>query len=473
MGNSVGRGVPTSCPVCEAPVDEDADHCSKCGLPALLRGRLDGPLTDPPEVDDTPVPEPAPRLGTAMPREGPEAEVNASLAKALEERTELLLTIDPDAPDVTGELCEAALSEAAGRVSEAQQVLRSAQGRLDRETEELLARHLESLETRGRLLESSGLRLALDEELGTLAESMVASGAASSVAALREAEHRMDGIEAHWRGLQGLISQVTTLRQQAAELGIGLDHLSDPLASVRSNLATKPATERDLDVAAQVATQALMQLHEAIPPALERELGAHAKTIEAHRGKRSRAQSARRHHADAVRHLAEGRLEDAVHSIRELREALEELAREIEEPPPPPAPSAPTPPPPVVAATTPAPTPVPSTPPAPEATAAAEPAPPPAPPPRTPSREATPAAAPPAAAPPPGAPDAEVVATLMKKARSLAVRVRSLPPDSEEAARAAREIHAATELLRAGRYSEADAALSRIMRSLVGARGGS
>jgi len=450
----------------------------------VLWGRLDGPLPPPADPEEALSPEPPPRLVRPSTREGPETDVNASLARALEERTGLLLTIDRDAPDVTGELCEAALNEAAGRFGDAQQVLRSAQGRLARETEELLGRHLENLEARGRQLEASGLRLAMEEELGTLAETIVGGEAVSSVAALREAERRLDGIEAHWRGLQGLIAQVTTLRQQAAELGIPLDQISDRLDSVRSTLGSMKVTERDLDVAAQVAAETLMRLHDAIPPALEVELARHAQTIEAHRDRRPKARTARLQHSEAVRHLASGRLEEAVRSVRELRATLEELAREVEEAPvePPPEPG-PAPAPSVAAPEPPSEAPPPTTLPV-VAGPGAKPRPTiveVAPTPRLPPRTADGAAPRPSSEVPtptptsdrPVAPDAAFVQTLMKKARSLAVRVRSLPPDSEEAADAARDIHAATDLLRAGQYAEADEALSRIMRSLAGARPGS
>jgi hypothetical protein len=259
--------------------------------------------------------------------------VNAALARDLEQRTELLLMIDRDAPDVTGELCEAALSEASGRAGEAQQVLRSAQGRLERETEELLSRHLESLEARGRALQATGLRLALEDELGRLAESMVSGDAAASVAALAAAEHRMDGLETHWSSLQGLIAQVTVLREQAADLGIRLEGLPDRLAAARATLASMVVTDHDLDIAAQAASETLMQLHEAIPPALESELKRHAEVLQAHHGRPPKLQTARRRHAEAVEHLKSGRLEDAVRSVHELRVAIGELAKQAEEVP--------------------------------------------------------------------------------------------------------------------------------------------
>lgn len=457
-----------SCPVCDAPVEDGEDHCAKCGFPVLLRKRLSGSVPDPLEPEPELPAAPAPPAARASAMEGPEAETNASLARALEERMELLRTIDRDAPDVTPEMCEAALNEAAGRLADAQQVLRSAQGRLDSETEELLTRHLENLESRGRALEATGLRLALDDELGHLAESMVGSPAEASVAALAAAERRMDGLETHWRSLQGLIAQVATLRQRAAELGIALDQVPDRLSSVRASLASMPVTEQELDIAAQVASETLMRLHDTIPPALEVELARHAETLDRHLGRRTKTRAARLRHAEAIQHLRSGRLEEAARSVRELRAELDELAQEVEELPPTEAPAF-------------APTDAPASPPAPAALEA---------PPgpglsAQPEKEAKPPAAeglmPPTATPAlPSAPsdarpapDAATVATLMKKARSVAARIRSLPANSEQATAAAREVHEATALLRAGKYEEADAALSRIMRALVGTGPGS
>jgi len=405
-----------------------------------LGERLDGPLaaTDPPPPEES---NEAP-MGPEAPdgAGGAEGEVNTAIARALQERMELLWTFDRDAPDATGALCEAALNEASGRVTDAQQILRSAQSHLDRETEELLARHLSSLEARGKALEATGLRLAMEDELGGLAESIVAGDPASSIAAFLAAERRMDGVEAHWRGLQALLAQAATLTSEATDLGIDVGDNGRRLEEIRRKLSAVAANDHDLDVAAQAAAEALMQLHEAIPPALEAELQRHAGALEEPASTGGRAQSARRLHSQAVGHLKSGRLQDAVQSVRELREELKELAAEVaaRPPPEPPAPPAPA-------------TPVAGT------------------------SEGAPAAAapPPAAAASAGvsslpADDAAMLAALTKKARTLAVRIRGLPSDSAEAQTAARAIHEATDLLRGRRYGEADAALTRLMRLLAG-----
>jgi len=423
------------------------EHCPKCGYPRALVGRLHGPVPSPAEFEDMPSPAAAGPSVRAPEPARPEAEVNAALARDLEQRTELLLMIDRDAPDVTGELCEAALSEASGRAGEAQQVLRSAQGRLERETEELLSRHLESLEARGRALQATGLRLALEDELGRLAESMVSGDAAASVAALAAAEHRMDGLETHWSSLQGLIAQVTVLREQAADLGIRLEGLPDRLAAARATLASMVVTDHDLDIAAQAASETLMQLHEAIPPALESELKRHAEVLQAHHGRPPKLQTARRRHAEAVEHLKSGRLEDAVRSVHELRVAIGELAKQAEEVPAAAAPAVRAPP------TAPPLAPPHATRQGPEAPASGAG--------RADARPARPAEE--EVAPP----DPAVIEALVMKARSLAVRVRALPADSVEANQATRQVQQATELLRLRRYAEADAALSRLMRALV------
>jgi hypothetical protein len=435
------------CPVCGEASTGSGEHCPKCGFPRILFDRLGGPVaaSDPPVEADPPTLASGRGALLARPELPPEAELNASLAHALEERTELLRTLDQDAPDVTAELCEAALNESSGRAGDAQQILRSAQGRLDRETEELLGRHLADLEARGRALQSSGLRVTLDDELAHLAEEFVGGDPAGSIAGLLSVERRLARLETHWRGLQGLIGQVTTLQREAAALGIDVELSPDRLGSARATLATVPATEHEVDLAAQVAAETLMKLHEKIPPDLEAELARHGEALAGAPTHLNRAQSARKLHADATRHLREGRLVDAVQSVSELRAELRALAEESRRAPTPsPDVSAPEP-------------------------AAIEPAPEPEPP-----RAVAPTPTPvvPAIAPPPPTSaldpaDPRALASLMQKARTLAAKVRSLPADSPQAQTAAREIHEATDLLRARRFAEADDALTRLMRSLA------
>ncbi len=456
----------TSCPVCGTAAAAGSPRCPKCGFPTALIPALHGPLPPPTaEPDGADGAATLPELPPRRREPRPDADVNGTLARALEERTELLRTVDRDSPDVTAELCEAALNEASGRVADAQQVLRSAQGRLDRETDELLGRHLADLEARGKTLEATGLRLALDEELGRLAETLVAGDPSTSVAGLLASERRLARIEAHWRGLQALIAQVTTLREEAADLGVTVDARADRLQALRATLGSMASGERELDSVAQAAADALMALHEAIPPALEQELARHRATLDGHPAHLAKARSARRLHTEAKEHLTQGRLESAVQSVHELRKELVALAREAKEAAeaeaarPPPAPPAPVPPLPV-ARPRPA-----------EVAASASRAPPAQAPPRgSPTAQPAPPSPPApvaAAAEAPAVTDAEAVAVLLKKARGLAARVRALPAESEEALSAARQIHEATELLRARRFAEADAALTRLMRNLI------
>jgi hypothetical protein len=63
--------------------------------------------------------------------------------------------------------------------------------------------------------------------------------------------------------------------------------------------------------------------------------------------------------------------------------------------------------------------------------------------------------------------DPAVLDTLLKKARSLAVRVRTLSTDSPLALEAAALIREATDHLKQGRLIEADRTLTDLMRSLA------
>ncbi|HLM70941.1 MAG TPA: hypothetical protein VK423_06140, partial [Thermoplasmata archaeon] len=152
-----------------------------------------------------------------------------------------------------------------------------------------------------------------------------------------------------------------------------------------------------------------MLLHEAIPSALTEELGRIERTIDEYPEDHVPSAVARRLHLEASRHLKRGRLSEAVRSVQDLRRELAEL----------------------------------------EVAAAASPA-------RT--------------EPPPESvieTDDEMMSRLLKKARTLASRVRTLPPDSDIAHDAAVQIREATDLLRSRQLKEADLTLSRLMRMLT------
>ena len=155
-----------------------------------------------------------------------------------------------------------------------------------------------------------------------------------------------------------------------------------------------------------------MLLHEALPKALESELSRHDAALADYPDDHDTVRRARAIHQEAVRHLRRGRLNEATASVKDLRATLLLLEKE-----------------PPVVAVAPAPTPVGAT-----------------------------------SAPPVDSSD--FLQRLLAKARDLAARVRTLPSDSEIAYEAAGEIRLATELLRARKLEEADATLSRLMRTL-------
>ncbi len=167
-------------------------------------------------------------------------------------------------------------------------------------------------------------------------------------------------------------------------------------------------TEDALDAVAQEAAQTLMLLHEAIPSALAEELLKGEAVLDRYPEDHAASAVAKRLHLEATRHLKKGRLAEAVRSVQDLRRELAELE--------------------VAAAASPAIAAIPG-----------------------PTIEET---------------EEEMLDRLLKKARSLASRVRTLPPDSDIAHDAAVEIRQATDLLRSHKLKEADLTLTRLMRML-------
>jgi hypothetical protein len=321
---------------------------------------------------------------------------------------ELVSDLGRGAPDLTNELCQAALSEADGRVAEALAILRTAQARLETETDELLHRRLGELGERREALERTGARIAIGEDLRSAHEAAEAGEREDAVRRVISTERRLAQFESDWRGLQGLLAEVEGLRSEAADLGIPLGEISSEIEEIREKLRAPNLTEEVLDALGQDAAQTLMLLHEAVPSALHEELERAEKAIDRYPEDHVPSAVAKRLHLEATRHLKKGRLAEAVRSVQELRKELAEL----------------------------------------EVAAAASPAATPAPP-----RVVTET-------------EDEMLDRLLKKAWSLAARIRTLPPDSEVAHDAAVQIREATEFLRSRMLKEADLTLTRLMRML-------
>jgi len=403
--------VPSSCPICEQPIPSTAVHCSVCGFPTGLAieglrsndGReTNSPSSEPPTLS-SPEPERPPASAPS-----PEEDLNALISRDLRTKMDLVRELGRGAPDLTNELCQAALSEADGRSSEALAILRSAQTRLETESDELVHRRLTELGERRESLERTGARIAIGDDLRQAQEALNDGEREDAIRHLVETERRMTQFESDWRGLQGLLAQVEGLRSEAAELAIPLGEISSEVEALREKLREPNLTEEVLDSVAQEAAQTLMLLHEAIPSALTEELERAEKTLDRYPEDYAASAVAKRLHLEAMRHLKKGRFTEAVRSVQDLRRELSEL----------------------------------------EVAAAASPA---------------------AAAGPPPAPEEtedEMLDRLLRKARSLASRIRTLPVDSDVAHDAAVQIREATEFLRARKLKEADLTLSRLMRML-------
>jgi hypothetical protein len=404
--------VPSSCPICEQPIPTTVAHCTVCGFPTALaiEGLRSASLGEPDGLDETVAAVATARTRSVAIPLSPEEELCAAISRDLRTKLDFVRQLGRGVPDVTSELCQAALIEAEGRVSEALEILRGAQARLDEQTEELLKRRFAQLQERREVLQRTGVRFALGEDVRRL-EDAIASGQREEAGALLiETERRVAQFESDWKGLQGLLAQIESLRTEAGDLNVPLGEISSALEGIRDRLASPNLTEDSLDTIAQEAAQTLMLLHEAIPTSLEEELGRHESTLNHYPDDHEASAVARRLHVEATRHLKKGRLSEAVASVRDLRRQIELLEKEPRE---------------------------------------------------------TPVAAPTPTNPAAVETESEMLDRLLKKARSLAARVRTLPADSDTARDAAIQIREATELLRDRHLKEADLTLTRLMRMLA------
>jgi hypothetical protein len=341
----------------------------------------------------------------------PEAELAARISRDIRAKMGLVRELGRTFPDATSELCQAALNEAEGRESEALETLRSAQARLEREVDELLEQRIRSTVDRRDSLAQLGVRFSLGPEWEEVGNELSQGRRDDVTTTLLDAERRVSQFESDWKGIQGLLAQIEGLRSEAVELGVPLGEIAGELEAIRDRMAAPNLTEESLDEVAQAAAQTLMLLHDTIPSSLEDELQRHAVTLDRFPEEHVPSAVARRLHVEASRHLKKGRLPEAVQSVRELRLQIESIERDD-------GLSG------VSVATSPS---------------------------IDEARET----------------EAETLDRLLKKARTLAARVRTLPPDSETAREAAMEIRTATELLKSRDLSEADQTLARLMRMLA------
>jgi hypothetical protein len=364
---------------------------------------------EPPPAPARADPQGPPPSGRVIAPPTPEAELAARISRDLRAKMGLVRQLGRSFPDATSELCQAALNEAEGREHEALDTLRSAQARLEREVDELLEQRIRSTVDRKEALAQIGVRFSLGPDWDGVGDELSRGRREPVVEVLLEAEHKVAQFESDWKGIQGLLAQIEGLRAEATDLGLPLGDVSAELDAIHTRLDAPNLTEESLDEVAQSAAQTLMLLHESIPSSLEEELQRHAVTLDRFPEEHVPSAVARRLHVEASRHLKKGRLPEAVQSVRELRRQIEIVEKEERAGPP----AAESPQPPEVRET-----------------------------------------------------EAETLDRLLKKARTLAARVRTLPPDSETAREAAMEIRAATELLKSRDLTEADRTLARLMRML-------
>jgi hypothetical protein len=412
-GRPFGRrgSVASGCPICEEPLAATAEVCTSCGFPSALALDALSALSDGeptpvqsggyPKGPDAPPHRRERRAATPDPQE----ELCHKIAQETDADLAILLELGGETPDVVTDLRQAALSQAEGRVVEALDVLRRALGRVQEETESMFARRLRDLEQRDAALQRSGIGTAVPEETAKMRELFQAGHRLEAISLLKSTDLSLARLEGDWKGLQGLLKQVETLREGFRDTGGSVAEIDRDIQEVRHLLAGPGTTVESLDRASQVAARAVMVLHDALPKAIEGELEEHDELLATLPEDHLLARSARVLHTEAVRHLRRGRLPEASTALRQLRLVAEELRRE----------------------------PLPA------------------------KLKDVPGAA--------EAP-AEFLNRLLVKARSLAARVRTLPPDSEIAYEAAAEIRRATELLRSRQLDEAEATLGRLMRTL-------
>lgn len=390
--------------MCGAPRASDGTHCSRCGFPRALESLL------------------APRGERPSRLAGPEASADpdarptpegtlAPLAPSptgapVGEILRLGAVLEPHRPEEpgsAGKLAQAAVDEALGDRSSAERAVQEELGRLRQAAQLAVAQHRDRLRARRRTLTESGIDLPAEPTLDDAGDHSEGTDQRSTLEALAQAEGRLRHVEGVWQELEQQFERIATVRTIAAQFGWSIVGIPSRVEGLRASLRAGHVRFEVVEQASREAADELSELFEALNEPVRSELANFRRSREEPREDPVAAHRVRALLARAERHLDERRLADA------LRDLLEAGAK------------------PVAAGSTDA----------------------------------------PSATTPADEPSGGVsVVSLREKARGLAEHIRALPAESETARRAAAEIREATELLRQGRLTDADAILTRLKRSV-------
>lgn len=397
--------MPDGCIICEAPVGASSAHCPRCGFPPALTAAVvvgGFPEADAGAISPSAAEAPHPHGSDEFLRQ--EEEASRAFARGIRRSLALLGNLGGDGADILGELRQAALLSAEGRLGEALALLRTAQGSSSQRLGEVFETRLAELEERQQALIAQGIAPEILQESVRLRAEIAETPVDEVAAHLAEADRRVTRAESEWQELRGVLRQIDQVRHGARSIGREFPAIEAGMDSVKELLAQPSITPSGVSHALAEANRVLGLYHAALAPGIQEELDLHAAHLARFAPGHEPSRRARHLHGEANRHLRAARLAEATLRLGELREAL----RTAETPP---------------------------TGPGPRPTA------------RT------------------GSPD-EALRPLLERVRSLAHRIKGLPPQSPLAEEAAVRIREATELLRARKVDEAGRTLTGLMELL-------
>ena len=264
----------------------------------------------------------------------PEAETCQRIAHEIRAQLAFYHQVGGDITGTSSELGQVALTQADGRVSEATELLRDLQNRIQTNSVELFRRRVEDVETRRKSLVKEGLGADFDEPISRMQNELSAGRRSAALSLLQVVDHQLSRLESDWRGLRSLLKQIDSLRTAAAAIDQDPPGVSESLVRIRELLAKDPLQPEGLDEVAQLAAGALMMLHENLPTSIRDELDRFGLVLAQKPLDEESSAAARSLLADASRFLRKGQLVEAAQGLKKLRAAMKEIAPESLLPPP-------------------------------------------------------------------------------------------------------------------------------------------
>jgi hypothetical protein len=313
------------CVACDAELAEVEPACPQCGFPVTLEPDVE------PNFAQMPLVAPAARDPTAPKRSADRTRAKArrpadheiqSAAREVRYSLQLVKELGGAEEALTDVIPRAAVLDSLGRSPEAVKLLRDSQATAIARAGDLFEDHLQRLQKRQVALIMAGFDPGPLQGASRLRAEFSELPLDVVARHLLEEEHLLGRTENAWTELRTRLVVIQAMRGHGVEPGRSDRDADQEATRILGLLERQALVPGELDRALAVTQPLLVAYQKSAPSRLQGVLDAHAETIHRYPTDHPDLPHARDLHEAASRHLEDGRIADALVTIEELRIAL-------------------------------------------------------------------------------------------------------------------------------------------------------